>query len=141
MLDLSTKMVGRHTEIPWSSSVAWHLSLDCGGLVSMLCSLELGERGVMQRGSTVVSNIWEILQKLVGYNFHSEESLSCLDCWFDCMFIKLCRFLTEINIPQDKSYVIFGTFSSTWHQFKSKQGISKCPCIILSFSHFWSPHF
>lgn len=43
-LALSDKTVGRHTEIPWTISVAWHLSPNCEGLVYMLCSLELSGR-------------------------------------------------------------------------------------------------
>ena len=47
-------MVERHTEFPWTSSVAWHLALDCKGLVSMLCSLEFGQTDVIQNAPTVV---------------------------------------------------------------------------------------
>ena len=59
VLDLASKTVERHIEFHWTSSVAYHLAPDCKGLVFMLCSMELRETSVVQRGLNGVSLISE----------------------------------------------------------------------------------
>lgn len=54
VLDLSGKTMKRHTEFPWTPSVAWHLASNSKGLICMLYSFELDQKDVMQRAPTVV---------------------------------------------------------------------------------------
>ena len=54
VLDLSGKTMKRHTEFPWTSSVAWHLASNSKGLICMVCSFELDQKDLMQRAPTVV---------------------------------------------------------------------------------------